>query len=111
MQQDALPLATFHVEHIVPRQHGGADDPSNLAIACHHCNLHKGPNLTGIDPESGSIVPLFNPRCEVWEDHFSLVGSGIVGRTSTGRATVRVMEMNAPIRIELRAARGKSYPV
>ena len=31
-----------HVEHIVARQHGGSDDPDNLALACHRCNLHKG---------------------------------------------------------------------
>jgi 5-methylcytosine-specific restriction endonuclease McrA len=37
------PFFTFHVEHIVPRQHGGATVESNLALACHHCSLHKGP--------------------------------------------------------------------
>lgn len=30
-----------HIEHIVARQHGGSDDPGNLALACHRCNLHK----------------------------------------------------------------------
>jgi 5-methylcytosine-specific restriction endonuclease McrA len=28
----------------------------NLALACHRCNLRKGPNLTGIDPMSGEMV-------------------------------------------------------
>ena len=42
----------FHVEHIIPRQHGGTDDAENLALACPDCNLVKGPNLTGI--ESGT---------------------------------------------------------
>src|ERR1039457_110363 len=42
-----------HVEHIVAKQHGGSEDPDNLALACHRCNLHKGPNLTGIDPRTG----------------------------------------------------------
>jgi hypothetical protein len=102
--QEDIPLVAFHVEHIVPRQHGGADDPDNLALACYHCNLHKGPNLTGIDPDTGSIVPLFNPRREAWNDHFSLDGPAIMGRTPTGRATVRVLGMNAPTRIELRTA-------
>jgi hypothetical protein len=31
---------------------GGSDDPDNLALACHHCNLHKGPNLAGVDPRT-----------------------------------------------------------
>jgi hypothetical protein len=99
-----MPVATFHVEHIVPRQHGGGDEPENLALSCHHCNLHKGPNLTGIDPETGSVVRLFNPRSEAWEDHFFSDGLEIIGRTPTGRATVRVLGMNTPTRLEVRAA-------
>ena len=42
-----------HIEHIIAKQHGGSDDDENLALACHRCNLHKGPNLTGIDPQTG----------------------------------------------------------
>jgi len=36
--------ATFHIEHIFAQQHvpPGADEPDNLALACHRCNLHKG---------------------------------------------------------------------
>jgi hypothetical protein len=30
----------------------------NLAFACYHCNLHKGPNLSGIDQDSGALVRL-----------------------------------------------------
>ena len=41
---------THHIEHIVAKQHGGRDDIDNLALACHRCNLRKGPNLTGVDP-------------------------------------------------------------
>jgi len=32
----------FHIEHIIPRQHGGGDDADNLALACPNCNLRKG---------------------------------------------------------------------
>jgi 5-methylcytosine-specific restriction endonuclease McrA len=31
----------FHVEHVIPRQHGGSDEFENLALACPECNLHK----------------------------------------------------------------------
>jgi hypothetical protein len=51
-----------HIEHIVARQHGGSDDPYNLALACHRSNLHKGPNLTGIAPRTQQVVPLFQAR-------------------------------------------------
>src|SRR6266403_2304239 len=62
MPQEAEPFFTYHVEHIVARRHGGGDNSENLAFACYHCNLHKGPNLSGIDQESGALVRLFNPR-------------------------------------------------
>jgi hypothetical protein len=71
-------------------------------LACHHCNLHKGPNLSGIDPASGSVALLFNPREDRWADHFVTRGAVIKGTTPTGRATVQVLAMNAPQRVELR---------
>lgn len=101
LPQDAVE-ATFHIEHIVALQHGGQDDPSNLALACDRCNLYKGPNLTSIDSESGAIVPLFHPRQDIWQDHFAFRGPRLIGLTSRGRATVQLLNMNAPRRIQLR---------
>ncbi len=46
MSQDQEPLR-FHIEHIIPIQHKGKDVPENLALACHHCNLHKGSQSFG----------------------------------------------------------------
>lgn len=97
-----VPLVTFHVDHVVPRKHGGGDGEHNLALSCFHCNLHKGPNLTGIDPDTGAVVLLFHPRREVWDEHFLLRGALILGRTPAGRTTARVLDMNAPTRLELR---------
>ncbi len=100
--QEATPVIPFHVEHIVSRQHGGTDDPATLALACDRCNAYKGPNLTSIDPDSGVMVALFNPRQDVWTDHFVLRHGHIVGLTSTGRATAPLLNMNAARRVELR---------
>jgi D-arabinose 1-dehydrogenase-like Zn-dependent alcohol dehydrogenase len=91
-----------HVEHIVAKQHGGSDDEYNLALACHRCNLHKGPNLTGVDPQTGQVAPLFHPRRDRWADHFALDGVRINGIGATGRATVKVLDMNDSRRLELR---------
>src|SRR5438105_12172095 len=85
----------FHVEHIVPRQHGGTDSLDNLAYACPRCNRYKGPNLTAIDPETGRITPLFNPRIHAWADHFQITGDRILGITDIGRVTARLLRMNA----------------
>lgn len=101
--QDDEPFFRFQVEHVVARQHGGSDDASNLALACPHCNLHKGPNLAGLDPFDGALTPLFNPRQQRWEDHFAPRGPLVMGRTAIGRATVRVLNMNDRLRVELRA--------
>lgn len=86
------------------KQHGGSDDPAGLALACDRCNAYKGPNLTSIDPETGAIVPLFHPRLDQWEDHFELREGHVCGKTPAGRATVRLLNMNAPRRVELRLA-------
>ena len=101
-QNDSL-LAALHVEHIIPRQHGGTDDLENLALACIDCNLHKGPNLTGIDPETNGVTRLFHPRRDRWDEHFAWRGLYLVGRTAVGRVTVRVLQMNSEDQLDLRS--------
>ena len=82
----------FQIEHIVARQHRGMTIESNLAIACSRCNLHKGPNLAGIDPLNDELVRLFNPRIDIWTEHFHKVMSGeIEGKSAIGRTTVYVL--------------------
>lgn len=104
LRQSAVPLVPFHIEHIIARQHGGTDDSSNLAFSCHHCNLHKGPNLAGIDPETGQMVALYNPRLDTWAEHFEVQSLTIVGITLVGRTTVCVLAMNAPSQLDIRSA-------
>lgn len=98
------PVAKLQIEHIVPRKHGGTDESGNLALACIDCNLHKGANLTGIDPETGLVVELFHPRSQQWADHFAWNGVFLTGLTAIGRTTVRVLEINAEDRIQTRLA-------
>ena len=97
---------TFHVEHIVPLKHGGGDDKANLALACRNCNLHKGPNLSGIDATTGQVTELFNPRTESWSDHFVFQGFRLEGKSATGRVTVQVLSMNDPDQLAIREAVG-----
>ena len=102
MPQQATPVVPFHVEHIVSRQHGGPDDPSGLSLACDRCNAYKGPNLTSIDPDTGTVVALFNPREQTWSEHFVFRGALIIGTTPVGRVTVHVLDMNSRERIKIR---------
>ncbi len=103
LHQDLEPLP-FHIEHIIPKQHDGKDASDNLALACHHCNLHKGPNLSGIDPRTGKLTRLYQSeaRLDDWGDHFSNHAGEISGLTAIGRTTVKLLRMNDDRRLELR---------
>jgi hypothetical protein len=101
----SLQGATFHVEHITPSSVGGADSDENLALACPSCNLGKSNRVVAPDPESGRDAPLFNPRLDHWGDHFEWGSERrIMGRTSTGRATIAALNLNHPRRLLIRAA-------
>jgi hypothetical protein len=81
----------FHIEHIIAQQHGGPSEADNLALACGYCNHHKGPNIAGLDPQTGQLVSLFHPRHYSWTDHFVWHGTIIIGLTPVGRATVELL--------------------
>jgi hypothetical protein len=93
----------FQLDHIIARQHRGATDLANLAYACYHCNLNKGPNIASLDPPGhGQLVRLFNPRTDDWSQHFEWRHAELVGRTPEGRATVLVLNINDPAAVAVR---------
>jgi hypothetical protein len=94
----------FEVEHIVPPGRGGADDESNWALSCRACNLHKSDHVDGADPLTRAVVPLFHPRRDRWEDHFSVdaVTAALVRLTPIGRATIDRLRMNRPAQVAAR---------
>jgi hypothetical protein len=102
--------AAFHIDHVVPRAAGGPTVAENLALACVSCSLRKWAKQTAPDPESGEAVPLFNPRTQVWAEHFRWEGERIVPLTPTGRATVAALALNRPLILVIRqeeTARGR----
>jgi hypothetical protein len=103
LPQSAYPVP-FEIDHIIAKQHRGKTILSNLALACLHCNGHKGPNISGLDPVSSrtKLVRLFNPRRHKWNYHFRLAGSYLLGNTPIGRATVAVLALNDPVMVALR---------
>jgi hypothetical protein len=104
LPQAAAPFLTFHVEHIKASQHIQDDSLSNLCLACPHCNLHKGPNLATLDPETRELIPLFHPREHHWNEHFRFAGPRIEGLTPIGTATARLLKVNDEDQVEIRAA-------
>ena len=92
----------FQLDHIRAQKHSGATSPANLAWSCLPCNTFKGPNVAGYDPESTSLQPLFNPRQDVWSEHFAWNGPKLLGLTPVGRTTIDVLRINQPERVEHR---------
>jgi HNH endonuclease len=86
------------VEHLIPEAKGGKTVEENLWLACHACNEFKGARIHGADPATGKRVRLWNPRRQIWPDHFSWSedGTEIIGLTSCGRATVATLQLNRP---------------
>lgn len=96
--------ARFQVDHVIAQQHGGDDDLDNLAWSCLHCNAHKGPNIAGLDNETGTLTRLFHPREDKWDEHFAWHGPWLVGKTSVGRATIVVLAINDVRYVKVREA-------
>lgn len=90
------------VDHIISEKHGGPTALENLALACSFCNRQKGSDVGSIDKATGRFVRLFNPRNDLWADHFRLVGVRIAWTTVIGEVTVRLLKLNGPKRIEER---------
>ncbi|MGE0883396.1 MAG: HNH endonuclease [Blastocatellales bacterium] len=93
IHQDHTP-EPHHIDHLLAIKHNGKTEAPNLALACARCNRFKGSDLAAIDPADGNPVLLFNPRTQVWQEHFAFEGVLIVGLTPSGRATVELLRMN-----------------
>ena len=96
----------FTIDHLTPVVLGGSNSLENLALACFHCNRQKSNKTTATDEVSQTDVPLFNPRINIWREHFiwSSDGLKIVGLTPIGRATVTALGFNRERIINIRAA-------
>ena len=94
----------FQVEHIRSVKHDGSSEPDNLAWSCLFCNLRKGTDIAAYDDETGALVALYNPRMQLWDEHFRINDVLIEGETAEGRVTVKLLQMNHPQQIEARAA-------
>jgi hypothetical protein len=95
---------TFEIDHIIPEKHHGMTVAGNLALSCFRCNSFKGSNISGRDPQTRKLTPLFNPRRHKWARHFRWDGPFLIGRTPVGRTTVDVLKINDAFRLKLREA-------
>lgn len=100
----AFERTPFQVDHVIARKHGGPTSPDNLCLSCFYCNSFKGSDIATLSPGSRRLVALYNPRTQNWPRHFRWRGARLQGRTDTARATIILLRINDPLRIELRSA-------
>lgn len=98
------PLSFYphEVDHVIALKHQGQTDADNLAYACWRCNRFKGSDLGSFDPQTGDFSFLFNPREQVWSEHFTSAQGKIVGRSPEGRTTALLLKFNTEDRIQER---------
>jgi hypothetical protein len=96
--QERVTGEEFTIDHVLPRAKGGRTIYANLALCCYVCNPIKGDRTEAPDPQTGKVVPLFDPRQRRWSAHFRWSDDGlyVVGKTPVGRATVEALKLNRP---------------
>jgi len=93
----------FDVDHFVPLSKGGTNDLENLVLACRACNAYKSASEFGLS-ESGENARLFNPRRDVWAEHFRVRPETfeIESLTEIGRGTINRLRLNNPVQLKAR---------
>jgi len=92
----------FEIDHVIARKHHGRTLASNLALACWYCNSFKGSDIAGLDPLTGKLTRLFNPRRHQWAWHFRWNGPELMGKTAIGRTTIQLLQINCEEAVILR---------
>jgi hypothetical protein len=98
-------VATLPVDHVLPVVSGGRTHLESFALACPRCNSRKWVHFEATDPDSGLIVPLFNPRRQAWPGHFRWAAADptvVEGLTPTGRAAMALLDLNGPQHLTIR---------
>ena len=52
--------------------------------------------MTGVDVQTGQEVALFNPRIQIWSEHFEWIEGGLRlrGKSANGRVTIERLKIN-----------------
>jgi hypothetical protein len=104
----------FQFDHIIPIVEGGSNELKNLARCCGFCNNLKKGKTHYFDSVTNSLFPIFNPRKEIWTDHFEWSDDFLLlhGLTKTGQATIDLLQLNRENLQNLRSVlhRGDLHP-
>jgi HNH endonuclease len=72
LQPEIFSFCPHEIDHVIAEKHEGLTIAENLALACKLCNTFKGSDIASIDPLTGEITALYNPRADIWREHFRL---------------------------------------
>ena len=86
----------YNIEHIIPSSKGGTHSLDNLAFSCRGCNGHKSNKIKVKHQLTGENLNLYNPRIQVWSEHFKWGDdkTKIIGLTPVGEVTIDALKMN-----------------
>lgn len=85
---------SFHIEHIRSIKHGGNNNLENLAYCCPDCNFYKGTDVGTFVGSELNLVRFFNPRIDIWQEHFEIQDAKIYGKSEIGTATIQIFKFN-----------------
>lgn len=94
----------MQIDHLIPEAAGGETVEENLWMACVSCNQRKGIRTEFADPQTGKMVPLYNPALQEWNQHFkwSEDATEMIGLTQVGRATIEALQLNRNLLVKTR---------
>ncbi len=104
LTDEALSGIPLTLDHLIPVAAGGLTTRDNLWLACRPCNEFKAAQTQAVDPQTGESAPLFSPRTQEWQIHFTWNAdlTEVVGVTPIGRATVAALQLNRPMLVRAR---------
>jgi HNH endonuclease len=92
--EEDISLYSFQIDHIISLKHGGKTDTANLAYSCFLCNNSKGSDVGTVFPPEMNFSRLFNPRNDIWNEHFVYEDCTFYAKTLIGEATIKVLKLN-----------------
>ena len=91
------------VDYIVGIKHSGQTELINLAYACFNCNRNIGSDIGSIHWPTNQYIRFFNPRTDLWSEHFRFEKQYIVASTDIGWVTERIFRFNDVKRLSERS--------
>lgn len=91
------------IDHIISLKHRGTNDIENLAYSCWLCNGNKGSDVGSVKYGTHEFIRFFNPRIDIWSEHFRLIVYRIEPISDIGLVTEFIFGFNESERVAERS--------